>query len=797
VARFPNCFQPHGLGLRPPLRRDVLRRMFATDARTVTWLAAGPDQRVVPNSVPGAAFRPLAQAVKYLVEADPALIPAVSPWPVFEFSDFAVIAERPVKVQKPRTEFDATQDVEIRAASPPAAPVNVVKGKAPIRHSSAPGPASAEKSLPRLPVMSDAELRKRLAELQRAFLDGSGPPDSPARQALWPELAELHGATQHQADAAVCWGYALWDVPAPPPEWLHAWLRAERDAAGVALTADRLDQILTESSPRPEMVRHLAAGLVASLALPPTPHLRARAAAIPPFLERHESALPVRVAWLAWRALVRMTGNDVLALARARDRLLQKVLDIGLSRDRDLPAFLRDRGAGTGVDHARLADIHRKANEWAAVADKVKSKSRGEYQPLVNLTFAFGFAQIGESNSTRELVATAHRQIPDDHAVLNWLGRAYEYRIGCVLAKQSHAGGLPPALLHERAALPASEGAAMDRYRRVSRILEPFERIDPYRNLRAWGARRDAIGEAISRLADVVDSATLGRDIQALKKKANPQSAVKVLAAALTFAPRVGDAFAAEILADLDQVIRTAPLDQNLFQAVELLESAMLLAAHLGRDERVPPLFQALRDLLRPLHGERLSWLVGHLNGELFRTLGKLGLRDHVQEMVDQLFGRMLEERSLAALRVAPAVNWGIVLRALLQLAGGWFYTGRDGPATEVLDEVADKLKARTLRDEEQANLAAAYATTLGQAPPVVTWPRIHDLFDHLAELDVPHANTRYHHCVFRTIESALLAVVTKDFAAGGAVRRWLDEDEHLVRRRIHADLRREISKKS
>src|SRR5262249_48100154 len=149
------------------------------------------------------------------------------------------------------------------------------------------------------------------------------------------------------------------------------------------------------------------------------------------------------------------------------------------------------------------------------------------------------------------------------------------------------------------------------------------------------------------------------------------------------------------ILADLDRVIRKAPMDQNLFQAVELLESAMLLATHLGREERVPPLFQALRDLLRPLHGERLSWLVGHLNGQLFRTLGKLGLRDQVQEMVDQLLGRMLEARSREALKVTPAVNWGIVLRALLQLAGGWFYVGRDGPATEILDEVAEKLKAR------------------------------------------------------------------------------------------------------
>src|SRR5439155_19624562 len=145
------------------------------------------------------------------------------------------------------------------------------------------------------------------------------------------------------------------------------------------------------------------------------------------------------------------------------------------------------------------------------------------------------------------------------------------------------------------------------------------ERIDPYRNQRAWGARGDTVGEAISKLADVVDSAELAHDIRALQKKAGPHSVVRVLAAAVTYAPRVGEAFAADLLADLDRAIRKAPLDQDLFQAVELLESAMLLAAHIGHEERVPSLFQVLRELLRPLHGERLAWVVGHLNGQLVR----------------------------------------------------------------------------------------------------------------------------------------------------------------------------------
>jgi hypothetical protein len=34
------------------------------------------------------------------------------------------------------------------------------------------------------------------------------------------------------------------------------------------------------------------------------------------------------------------------------------------------------------------------------------------------------------------------------------------------------------------------------------------------------------------------------------------------------------------------------------------------------------------------------------------------------------------------------------------------------------------------------------------------------------------------------------LAVVSDDFTLGANARRWLDDDEFLVRRRIHKDLR-------
>ena len=50
--------------------------------------------------------------------------------------------------------------------------------------------------------------------------------------------------------------------------------------------------------------------------------------------------------------------------------------------------------------------------------------------------------------------------------------------------------------------------------------------------------------------------------------------------------------------------------------------------------------------------------------------------------------------------------------------------------------------------------------------------------------------NTHFSLAKLRVIEAAVRAVVTDDFALGPAVRRWLDDDEYRVRRRIHRDVR-------
>ena len=49
---------------------------------------------------------------------------------------------------------------------------------------------------------------------------------------------------------------------------------------------------------------------------------------------------------------------------------------------------------------------------------------------------------------------------------------------------------------------------------------------------------------------------------------------------------------------------------------------------------------------------------------------------------------------------------------------------------------------------------------------------------------------THYSRLQLDIVEAVVLAVVSDDFTMGTQARRWLDDDEFLVRRRIHRDMK-------
>jgi hypothetical protein len=181
---------------------------------------------------------------------------------------------------------------------------------------------------------------------------------------------------------------------------------------------------------------------------------------------------------------------------------------------------------------------------------------------------------------------------------------------------------------------------------------------------------------------------------------------------------------------------------------------------------------------------------VDALAGHCLYGLRKLGMRGEIERLLRQMTESILGGRSLETI-ASDKNNWSLV-RALLPVAGGRYYFGQDSQAEDVFQAARVLLFKNELEPKQQTALACTYATALGQAPPEITQARLTELFERLEEVYDGFSTMDYFsQFQFRLVESVVLAVVSDDFTQGAQARRWLDDDEFLVRRRIHDDHRR------
>src|SRR5205823_13123723 len=96
----------------------------------------------------------------------------------------------------------------------------------------------------------------------------------------------------------------------------------------------------------------------------------------------------------------------------------------------------------------------------------------------------------------------------------------------------------------------------------------------------------------------------------------------------------------------------------------------------------------------------------------------------------------------------------------------------------------------------ERTALASSYAQAVGQAPVEVAQKRLEEIFRQLKGVrDTYTTSSHFSVSQLDVVEAVVLAVVSDDFTLGTQARRWLDDDEFLVRRRIHRDMRALMAK--
>jgi hypothetical protein len=849
--KLPNLYLPIGKRLHPTLRREAVRKLLADDADQVVWLYPEAGGGVggspttagtgfTPESVPDAAFRSLEDWVDYVIQAEQTPLAAWIEATRFDFDTFICKDAGGPKPKPDKPEKDPKERDDDRYGKGGGAGAKIAgKGKP-----AATKPTTQAEFLP--PVQetkrpNEWELRSKELEAQFTAIDG--PLDHPDRQALWPELATAYSGARKPIDAAVCWLDALWDADPMPPQWLAGWARAELPDAGNTIKADEFDKLLNHSGTGMEESRKVVAAFLWLASQQPTPPwLINRLPLVQKYMESHDSLLPVRAVWLVGYRLAQLSGADVLGLARVRDRLLQRLLAMGLQAQHDLPGFLRYAGM---KDSDRMRVVRDKASELHAAVRKWLDDSAAAQkndhlkanQPLIDLLFAFAVAKLGEEANAKRMLEDARKvmegAIPSGGnpqaeqaitaaVVRNFLFKAFKYRVDQVLAGKPHTGQMAPEVVDalEDIGKRGSGGPVnnpyklakyvIDRMREQSRIVEPQEKPDPYAD---WTKHGDAMKKELAELHTIRDPNKLADKIRRLYKDGVTGKQLKevqlyVLHEGLPLAARVNEAFTVELLGHVTTALNNGtgaaqespdlPKKQG-----ELLERALFLAGHFNRDDIVKKLVDDFTALIATKPDDARFKLINVVARQCLRNLKKLGLTNEIDRFLTKLHSEVLRGASTAELRkkhAAKPESWAAVLQTLLNLAGGWLHLGLSDRANPILAEARNELlnaNALVLQPKDYTELARAYATALGQGNAESCLGGMIELFRKMSPSKITNTWTtaqyysRFH---LNLVEDVILAIVSDDSALGSSGRKWLDDDEYLVRRRIHADMKRNLA---
>jgi hypothetical protein len=613
-----------------------------------------------------------------------------------------------------------------------------------------------------------------LAREEAAFLELDAPADSPQRRQAWERLAEMYARMQRSRDAGLAWAHAVWDAPeAERGRLARRWA----DSAGV-----RFEALLELQAPNSEQTRGAVAHLHAA-ALEGTPEVVARVADWSAFLDRYSDDLDVRSYWLGRQAVSRLAGGDALGLARARDRVLAR-LQSGLSVDRDVPRLLRVMGqagaAGAGTERAVRVGAQLEAL-LKAFEETPRKRSAVEANPAlsrayVHLEFAWAFARLASPERARQLREGALAALDRLDPVHHYLTRAYQARIDQALEGAAPDTPLPPELGGLLNGLETFLRYKVDRLRQFSQVLEPHERLEAIGSF--WRKAQNARGEELSALRGVRDPADLLKAIQARMGAAADQhlaadERVRLIDGLMDFLPQLPESQAVPLLHTFlglgDALVPR--------QRVVVLEDALKVAGHFGRASLVKQLVSQLGNLIRELGPDGVGE-VGSMLVASVRSLRRVGLRDEAGELL---------ARASTVLKGEDTRS----LQARLALASGFAYLGVVSQAQPIIDEVQVRLGRESgLNIGDRMKLTRALAQALSHASTEVALPGLLRLAQQLSWMTDSY-NTNTHFCLSLVdfADALVLGHVGDDLTLNETTRRFLDEDEYLVRRRVHRDV--------
>jgi cellulose synthase operon protein C len=338
-------------------------------------------------------------------------------------------------------------------------------------------------------------------------------------------------------------------------------------------------------------------------------------------------------------------------------------------------------------------------------------------------------------------------------------------------------------------------------------VLEPQEKHDPYNE---WMKHGDELKKQLAELPKIKDPAELAKRIRELYRTGGGGRSVAecrflVLHEGMPFAARVSEEFTVELLGCVPETMAAAGtgIAELGKKQGQLLERSLFLAAHFDRRDLLQQLVEQFVSVLQSKPDDDRFDVVNFVASQCLRSLRKLGLQDEIDRLLKRLVEVVLGKQSLQQFRVKYAsspAHWGKALQSLLHIAGGWMTFGLTSQAVPILDEARNELLgsgAAKLTALDFTKLCVAYISAVGHGPVENGLPRLAELLAGLDPNRVTNTFTTaqfYSRLHLNVVEEMVLALASDEFALGATGRRWLEDDEKLVRDRIHADMRKHLS---
>jgi hypothetical protein len=425
-----------------------------------------------------------------------------------------------------------------------------------------------------------------------------------------------------------------------------------------------------------------------------------------------------------------------------------------------------------------LRQLRKPVQEW--LERDIGEKTRAENRAYADLVLAFGLARAGDANEAKKLLREATAVLEKGDAAHRCLLGLYRHRIEQTLAGKPPVGPLPAKLLADVTPTgnePVNAPIKLHHYivlraRELSRIIDPLEQVDPYLSWTAKGFD-DPLMARLGPLQDEQNPERFAKDARKLLKDAGEgslETRLRVTARLLALAPRAGDAFCAEVLKNIPDLIREGrKADGESLRAgtVAIAEQALALAAGVKKPELFRPLAVEAVELIKTEHGAAAPGVIARLTIRCDRGFRVMNLRDEAKAFLKDTAGKLPDASDAKSLRGAAGKSWPDAARTRLAEAGIRSSAGEGTEASKILALVREiVLDPRTEdRGISYYRLVAEYAAACGRLAPMEAKKRLVELFTQLGKVpDTYTTATHYSRYHLMILEAAVLGLTADDF---------------------------------